>query len=494
MEKGILGKYSRDWIRIQNNVAFDRNSILNARVPSGEKDSDEMVKVGSFDGEQRAEVMNGLEAVSNTVYRMLNGTIKPNVKIGGFVKNALNTGTFTSVFTPTVEIFLMDYIRPRLIVSNLLATTIPVGPAINRGLMALIRAFGLIKIQEVGKDQHLPIVSPNLGEYTEQMALSTKRFGVKMEIENELKNSDQWGILGYLMTQIGDGFRYRKETEVLKVLNGTGEVMYDNLSPATGTFGVHTGGRDINGAFNGTVTLEDIQRVIGYAAMRGNNIQYMLVHPFVVWNMIGDSELRNMVLGSTPLTSTPGNASQPGWDHPFGSDMGYAMRGFGGTETSFTGLSGGVTNPLAQFGGLGMGPLGLLGVDPHSQNISMLNQYMQANTNIPGANVTLLTSPQVPIKSVSVGGRNLIQTNMYLISDRKPVAILQESNPSTLEWEDIEMETSFMGFREKYTVIPLYQGRGVYTIKGAVIDKNYQLNIVHSIDSTLSEVGTSAPV
>lgn len=475
---GILGKAANKWISLTNNSAFDIEKIYNTQVPDPNNEGS-LKKVGAFEGEEKSQVMYAMEAAANNVYRMLNGSKRENVKIKDFVKNSLTTGTFTSVFTPTVEVFMTEYIRPRLIVSNLLATTIPIGPSMNRGLLALIRSFGLIKVQEVGKDQKLPTVTPNLSEYTDQMAISTKRYGVKLEIENELQQSDQWGILGFLFTQIADGFRFRKELEVIKVLNGTGEVMYDNITPTNGTFGVHTGGRAIDGSFNGTVTMEDIQRIIGYAAMRGNDIRYMLVHPFVIWNMIGDSDLRNIVASSIPASPT-GNAADAGWDHPFGDQFGYLLRHVGGAK-----LESG--NPqIGQWGNIGLGPLGTIGPDPFTNNKEFQSQYLTGRANIPGANVTLITSPQVPITSINTGGSNKIQTNMYFIADRSPVAIMQEANPATLEWEDIEMETSYIGFREKYTVLPLYQGRGVYTVKGAVVDKNYNFNIVSQIGA-LSE-------
>lgn len=469
---GVLGDNARSYLRLNDANHFDTSQILQSKVNvarEGEEPQYEALGAIQDEGERKEGYM-ALEVMANTIYSMLNGTAKAGGSIKQVLSNSLNTGTFSTVVQPTVEVFMLDYIRPRLVVSNFLATTIPVGPNTSKNMIAMLRQFGLVKIEEVARDGDLPIVSPQLSEYTEQIAQATRRYGVKLEIENDLMEGDQFGVLGFLMTAIADGFRFRKELEVLKVINSTGEVLYDNMNPSNGVFGVHTAGRALDGSYNGTVTMEDFTRCFGYAMMRGTNPETILLHPFAVFNMIGDSDLRNIVAAVDANGVPPMPQDSVNWGHPFGEDFGLLLRHVGTADVTNPGNS-----PVPQFGNLGYGPLGVPGLDPYTNNQSSLNQYFTGRANIPGMNITIVTSPQVPIKSVSIGGQYKLVTNIYIIGDRKPVAILQEANPGILEWEDIEKEMSFMGFREKYAVVPLYQGRGIYTIKGAVIDKNYPI-------------------
>lgn len=456
---------SGKFISLTRSGAFNRDALEKSKV------NDQGMTLSDLKDNDKLQAVAGMEQVANHIYRLLNGEmVNSGIKIGSFVKNAINMNTFTSVFTPTVEIFIRDYIAPKLVVSNLLAQTIPVGPNLGQGMIALLRAFGLVKVKEVSKDGKLPTVSPNMGEFSEQMALSSRRFGVKVEIEQEFINSDQWGLLGFLFAQIGDGFRYRKELEVVKVINGAGEIMFDNTSPSSGVLGVHTAGRALDASFNGTLAMEDLRRVFAYAMARGIVPKFILVHPFMIWNMFGDSEM-NAIFGAarTDLGNMPNTAAQPGWDHQFGP-YGYLMRGTGGMPGDFS--AGG---DVQRHGPVGLGPLGVMGIDPFSDKQTALNQYWVGRATIPGMDITLVSSPQVPIKTVTVGSLTKFVTNMYVIGEQPPVAILQEQNPTTTEWDDKERDVHYVGFREKYNVIPLFQGRGIYTIKGVVIDRNYPI-------------------
>jgi len=480
--KGLL-QNRRSWIRMEDSTVLDRNKLDSHLVEVDGK----QVPFKDLEDKPKKEVTSAMELEINTLYRALNGEVRPNTRIGEYIRNTLNAGTFSSIFSPALELFIVDYIRPRLLASNYLAVTIPVGPSLNRSILAMVRAFGLVKVKEVGKNSPLPIVSPNLGEYTDQIAYDIKKYGVKLEIDKDLQNSDEFGVLGFLLTSIADAFRYRKEVEVMKVINNVGEVMFDNATPAAGTFKTTTSGRGIGGGFNGTVALEDITKVFSYAANRGMTPTTIVVHPYVLFNMVGDNELSKLLGVSELSDNVRRTAFEPGWGHPFGEDMGYALRRYGADGI------GGPASDVRDWGKIGMGPLGTLGVDPFSTGIAGSNSYFLGKANIPGANVTVVALPQVPITTVTTPGNKFV-TNIYIVSDKKPVGILQEHEPAALEWEDIEKEISYLGFREKYATTPLFQGRGVYTLKNVVVDRNYSFQQSVTIEGPLEEPGTTAVV
>jgi ABC-type lipoprotein release transport system permease subunit len=79
----------------------------------------------------------------------------------------------------------------------------------------------------------------------------------------------------------------------------------------------------------------------------------------------------SQVIGDFPM-----NAVQPGWDHPFGEDMAYRLRGMGGDNVASP------TGNVPKFGEIGKGPLGIPGIDPHAQSLAAINMNAIMRANI----------------------------------------------------------------------------------------------------------------
>jgi len=382
------------------------------------------------------------------------------------VKYSIDTKTFGSTFSPAIELFIADYIRPQAILSKYLAVDIPVRGGLSQSVLATIQAMGgPTRLKEVGKGEPLPTFTPSMSRNTETMMLDIKRYGIKVPIEKELLDNDELGIIAMMFSVIGDSFLRRKEYEVLKTVNLTGKTLYDNATPSAGAFGVTTEGRDIANVLNGTLTYSDIVRSMSYASARGINIQYMLIHPFTLWQMTGDSDLQRILKGSKLIGAN--GINNAGWSHPFG-ELGPQWRFYGG--------DGAGTFPPSKLNGIGeIGTAALLGVDPSQETLFTGNSYGAYNANIEGiGSIVVLVSPEVPIKEVNVGGHTKVASNIYLVGDKKPAGILMKQPVTMLEWQDIEQETSYTGFVEKYTTLPLYQGRQVFALRNIVLDKNYK--------------------
>ncbi|OYT15271.1 MAG: hypothetical protein B7C24_13895 [Bacteroidetes bacterium 4572_77] len=494
MNKGYF-KRQKNWFVLEEASSFNVDELEKIQVHISETETKSFAELNH---DEKTQARQMLEFEANSVLRMLNGEVKSNEKISSFIKNSLNEGTFGTVFSTAVEVFILDYIRPQLIVSNALATTIPVGSKINKSLIALIRSFGSVKIGEVPKTGTLPILNPNLAEYAEQIGFDIKKYGVKIELENDMLESDEWGIFGYLLTQIADAFKQRKEYEVLKIVNQSGEVILDNgAGMPNSSLGMGTTGMDVSGGANGTVTLDDFVKVFGYMSIRGHIPTTILVNPFLLYNMYGDSELKSIIGLSQEYGIPAGNAMEPGWNNPIGEDWGVRMRTFG-PDNATPMAPGGVPVTVPGFGMAGEPGLG---IDPYAQTLSGLNMQKTFRANIPGQNITIVSSPLVPYRVVDlpyIGAgtptRPKFVTNIYVIGQTKPVGILQEQAPAPLKWTDVEKEINFMGFREKYAAVPMFQGRGVYTMKNIVVDRNYARPTVVSQAGILSEPGYNAVV
>lgn len=477
--KGIVPNRT-EWFKLEDTSVPLAKELNSMKIKTGEGYTDFV----SLSDEQKRQVINNLEASANGVLKALNGERRPGISIRDFARNVINDGTFGSVFSTAVEVFMMDYIRPRLVVSNYLARTIPVGPSFNQSMIAMVKSFGMVKVSEVSRNGSYATVQPSLNDYTSQISFGSKKYGVKLEIDQDFGKSDQWGLLGFTMTSIADGFAYRKEEEVIKIINSTGKVMYDNSNPPGGVFGVTTSGRGINGAHNGTVTIEDITRVMAYASMRGMDIGYMLIHPFAVWEMFGDSQLRS-ILGTATMAGRVPAPFNNGWVNPLGEEYAIRVRTYGSDGV------GNAPGNIANWGEIvGNGPY--RGIDPYSVGLSTTHAYGVMNATLPaGATLTVIVTPQVPIRRVTISGIDKFATNIYLISRYQPVAILQEEPLGTIEWKDVEKEISYIAMREKYSVIPLHQGRGTYVLKNVIIDRNYPDPVRTLAIPSISEPGVT---
>ncbi len=277
------------------------------------------------------------------------------------------------------------------------------------------------------------------------MALDIKKYGVKLGIEQELYESDHWGILGLLVRQVMDGFILHEETMAMQLLNKMGVTIFNNADTASGVAKKITSGRAIDGTFNGTITLNDMMTIAAYGNTRGFNYNILLMHPFA-WQMWAtDPELREcMVVGSqvtSALNSARMQGSQAkGMESPFGEQFGYKLSGLGG-QNAFQ-------NQYATQGSLD--PFyGKLGISPASKT---LTPYW-ATYNIPPGNAAwpgglrVIVTPYVPWRQDTVSGKFI--TNLYFIDPMRTGILLNGEGPTTDEWEDTEKEVRYIKFKRK---------------------------------------------
>lgn len=418
---------------------------------------------------------------------LLQGRKRPDMKtpqIGETVKDFLSAKDFPFIFSPAIEIVMKQYIMPQILVSNEIFQTIPF-----TGMRDQInfRTIGPIDIEEVGSGEAYPEVGGSIVDKAFRTAMDIRKYGVKLGIEQELWDSDHWGILGLLFSQIADGFILHRETKAMQLLNKMGVTIFNNKTPSAGIMKRVTEGRDIAGNLNGTLTLNDLMEVYTYGNTRGFNYNTLLMHPFA-WQMFATNpELREVVIqGSTvqsALSSPRRTGSQsPGFESPGGEMWGYKLSGLGGQNPTQPIYS--PNNALDPF-------LGKLGISPAAETLTPWG----ATYNIPPGGfwpggLRVIVTPYIPWAQDATSKKYI--TNLYFVDPQRTGIILQGEGPTTDEWEDTEREIRYIKFKTRFGMAAVYQGRGVGVVRNLVIDRSYVFDNVNQV--TLAPVTAASTI
>src|SRR6185436_6762332 len=295
------------------------------------------------DRQKESEVVFGMAqadaAAVNTFVDLLEGRKPIGMKVPT-IKDAfrdyLSAKDFPFTFGPAIEVMMRNYIMPQILVSREVFTSVPYTGQRDQ---VNIRSFGPINIKEIGRNEPYPEVGPSVVDKAFRMALDITKYGAKLAIEDELYESDNWGILGFLMRQVMDGFVLHEEAMAMNLLNKMGTTIFNNAIPSAGIEQKITSGRGIDGNFNGSITLNDMMSAWAYGNTRGMNYSVLLMHPFA-WQMWAvDPELREIMVVGNQVTSALNSARMggkmaQGFESPFGEMFGYRMSGLGGQNAT----------------------------------------------------------------------------------------------------------------------------------------------------------------
>ena len=426
-----------------------------------------------------ATVSEDIEEISDVMDAFSTGKFQGGSKK---IKDVMMSMDFPELFGAATEILMMSRIMPARVISENLFQTIPYS---GQSSNITIRTLGGVNIEEVPEGSLYPETGTSVADIAYRINLEIKKYGAKVAGTKELIESDNWGIFAATIAMLGDELLMNKEKMCARLINDrAGYVLIDNANASSVELGSATG-RDIAGAFNGALGLDDIMNLMAWMEMRGYYIDTVLMHPFA-WNMWQrDPEIREVMLG-TSVTHVPSGNAAPGWGDPFGG-MGYNFGKFGSSITTadpadITGLSSyNTAEPLA--GKLGISQFGYPNLTPFGSTYMAQPRH----TDRP---LKVIVTPLVPYYKVATGTRaGKFATNLIFADSTKAGLILQKENPSMHEWEDIEREINFVKVREKYGIALKEQGRGIAIAKNIVIDRTYAFDNVNSVSLTATDTG-----
>jgi len=322
---------------------------------------------------------------------------------------------------------------------------------------------------------------PEGGEYPTQdldvdggdiVAVSIAKHGLQIRVTDETIDENQWDVFGMWLRAAGRALARHKEKQGALLLNDFGGVVFDNNAPTTvddpTQFGTTTG-RDITGAFNGSMTLNDIFDLYAWLAMRGFIPDTLLMHPLAWQTFAIDPEIREIVLRGAVLATRrmPDGTYSPGWG------TSHEGRGLRTTATGTGSDTGYGTGPDTVLGKIGANPW-VSTLNPLAATFNIAPQYLPSPLRV-------LVTPFVAFNNtggtISTGSpavsRTYPTTTITMLDSSNCGILVQRSPVATEEYDDPARDIRAMKIMEKYGLQLLEQGKAVASARNVVITRNY---------------------
>ena len=297
---------------------------------------------------------------------------------------------------------------------------------------------------------------PEHGTYPEVMfqiggAMQTAHIGksgIAASFTDEALRYSTWDIMALNLRLMGQALARHKEQKAVSFLRTLGTELFNNSSPTTSMFGVNTG-RGLDGAANGSMTMDDLFKGLAHMAEEGFPADVLLMNPLFFYLFIQDPVLRNMMLahgGGTYFQQFNGN---PGPLDPWSNGPTGAMGPSLGNKINQPGNAGGNT----------------------ATGVAGREHGMTASPPVPAPyfpwNFRIVVSPFVPFDPETSLG------DIYLLSSGQVGFYLVDEDPTQVDWRTEDIEVVKVKIRERYGFAVAHEGQGVGVMKNVKLTRNY---------------------
>jgi hypothetical protein len=255
------------------------------------------------------------------------------------------------------------------------------------------------------------------------LEIRVKKIGLKVSITEEAIQDSSWDILGINVRKMGKAMARYKEEWIFNTFSDHGHVIFDN-NLRTQFAEAGTTGRDANGHFNDTLSVEDFLDLV--LALMGNGFvpTDVIMHP-LTWVIFA----RNSMIGN-----------------------GLTYGAFGGNNVH---PNGAVQGTPAAFGVANSGD---------GQKMIMKPEQVQGRLPMP---LTVNFSPFVHFDKVNK------RFDMYCIDRNEVGVIVQKEGLTTENWTDPEKDIRALKCKERYGVGVLNNGRGITVCRNIAVAPSY---------------------
>jgi len=366
-----------------------------------------------------------------------NGMLADGSKVS--LTDALSVPNAPMLMPKVVSNIVKEAAEPLLIGTSLLQRI-----SYSYGQTITFPAVGALQAADIAEGMEYPERSLQMGGST--VTASIGKSGVAVKITDEMIRYSQFDVIGMHLRAAGRALARHKEVKIFNYIRAMGVPVFDNVSPTASLKGVTTG-RDLSGAGNGSVTMDDIFDCYAQILTQGFTPNTLLMHPLTWVMFVKDAQLRYFVLnngGGTWFATWTGNpADRAPWD----------SSGQGGL-----GMSSG-QNIIPPGNPAGLNPSGLLEYPQTLQSGPVLPGYM----NIP---FRIIVSPFVPYDT----RRKL--TDIYMFDAAELGVLIVDEEIMTEEFDDPRVDIKKIKMRERYGIGILNEGKAIATIKNAHVVPN----------------------
>lgn len=395
----------------------------------------------------------------------------------GYAKftDLLQTKELTRFVEASIVEVMRDAIQPNLVIVPNLFTQIMLEAAVPS---IRITTLGQARVHEIAEGADYKESDFEADEEAQRVDITIKKYGGLIRITEEALQMNMVDLVRMWIQKMGTSMAQHKEKVAIQMLNRFGTVILDSVTPANSVLGLPTG-RGIDGAANGTMSMNDFLDFWAHLQMRGFNGDTLLMNPMAWKLFMANPETREIVLNNNTLVSNkmPNGSYAPGW--------GTSFNGLGERHVA-TGL----TSIDPALGKLGVSAF--TGALATNHNLSMLGSTFQIapGAMFPGA-LKLIITPYAGYRAASTPSGAYL-TDIYLVDSSACGVLVQKELPTIEEFNDPWKDIRVTKVRERYGFGILEQGKGIAIAKNIVIDRNYNFENVNS--RTLSAIDRSTGV
>lgn len=362
------------------------------------------------------------------------------------IKDALSVPNAPVLFPKVISNIVREAAEPLLVGTSLLQrVNYSYGQTITFG------AVGAITAADIAEGQEYPERSMNQSGGT--VTATIGKSGVAVKVTEEMIRYSQYDVIGMHLRAAGRALARHKEQKIFNYIRSQGAVAFDNLNPTQSLFGVTTG-RDLNGAANGSVTMDDLFDAFAQVMTAGFMVNTLLMHP-LTWTMfVKDAQLRAFMQenggAGTYFASWTGNpAGRAPWDNANQGGLGMSA----GQLITPGQTSGGVATPSGE-------PASSLLAYPQTLNSApVLPSYM----NVP---FRIIVSP-----FVTYDPRRKL-TDIYMFDSSELGVLIVDQDITTDEFVDPARDLRKIKLMERYAIGILNEGQAIATLRNVKVVPN----------------------
>lgn len=356
------------------------------------------------------------------------------------LKDALSTTNAPLLLPKVISNIVKEAAEPILVGTSLLQRI-----NYSYGQTITFPAVGALTAADLAEGQEYPERSLQMGGAT--VTATIGKSGLAVKVTEEMIKYSQFDVIGLHLRAAGRALARHKEQKIFNYISAMGVKVFDNVSPTKSLKGVTTG-RDLSGAGNGSVTMDDIFDCYAQVVMQGFIPDVLLMHP-LTWTMfVKDPTLRAFVLANGGGTFFATWTGSPNPQAPW-------------ANSSQGGLGVGVGQNVIPSGSAdGSNPTGTPGLNANQINSApVLPSYM----NIP---FRIIVSPYVPYDA----RRKL--TDVYMFDSRELGVLIVDEEVTTEEFNDPRVDIRKIKLRERYGIGILNEGQAIAVMKNVHVVPN----------------------
>lgn len=380
-------------------------------------------------------------------------------------KDLASTTEMKALLAKSTQMIIREPIEPLLAITSLYT------PVRAQGLKTeiLLGAMGAVNAGEADEGGNYPEVNFDIGGGIQIATIG--KSGIQASFTDEALRYTTWDIMSINLRLMAAAVARHTENKAIAFLKSMGQVVYDNANPTRSVFGVTTG-RDMSGAANGTMTMDDLMQAYTLMVEQGMTPDTLILSPQMFFMWVRDPVLRNLFhqgAGGVFFATYNGNPGvKPDWSNGAlggrGPSNGFEImpgsNAAGETATEQTGYS------------------------QRANSAPILPNYF-------GIPLRIIVSPLIPYDPSTKLG------DVYLVASGMVGFHLIDEDLITVEWRDEDREITKVKMRQRDSFAVAWDGMGISVFKHVKNDQNFyhgHVQLQQTVSGTITEIDADTAV